>query len=515
MKVTATFFLLLAHLFIFYSLSFAQCSFSLGNDTTFCLSGSALSFTINGPAAYDLYLWNTSETTSSISINENGIYSCTASLLLGGDLVFNGNFSIGDTGFTTGYLDHTGGDVFATNTYAITTDPNTVHIGFMSFGDHTTGSGNMMVCNGAEVADHIVWEQTITVVPGTDYNFSAWATSVQNLSSYDAPARLQFSVNGVLIGSVYNLPLTGGDWTNFYADWNSGSASSAVIAIIDQNITGLNDFALDDIVFQKLCLFTDSITVNGIHPPDIHTAPTGLIPCSASTIALNSSSSTAGVSYNWAGTGIISGSTTPVPVINAAGTYVLTITEPVAGCKSTDSVTVIKFDSPHADYSSLPGETSNALIPVSFTDQSTIPSGIITSWYWNFGDASRDDTSVLQNPIHTFTADGIYHVLLAVESNNGCRDTIRYDYTVGSDIELPNVFTPNNDGKNDLLAFKNLEFFPGTSIEIYNRWGEKIYSNPDYHNDWNGEGFSDGIYYFTLTGPKLKEIKYGFVQMIH
>ena len=47
----------------------AQCSFNIGNDTSFCRNSIALNFTINGPSGYNLYLWNTGESTASITID--------------------------------------------------------------------------------------------------------------------------------------------------------------------------------------------------------------------------------------------------------------------------------------------------------------------------------------------------------------------------------------------------------------------------------------------------------------
>ena len=215
-----------------------------------------------------------------------------------------------------------------------------------------------------------------------------------------------------------------------------------------------------------------------------------------------------GANYVWSNT-----ATTQTISVSTGGPYAVHVNYN-NGCSAADSVFISSTDAPHANFITSPASTSNALMPVTFTDQSTISSGTITTWYWNFGDRSANNTSGLQNPTHIFANDGTYQILLAVQSNNGCWDTTRFNYVIGSDIIIPNVFTPNHDGKNDYLAFKNLEFFPGSSIEIYNRWGTKVYSNPDYHNDWNGDDQKEGVYYFVLKGNLLKEIKYGFFQII-
>jgi hypothetical protein len=103
----------------------------------------------------------------------------------------------------------------------------------------------------------VVWQQSITVVPHTDYDFSTWVATVLNTDPN--PAQLQFSINGVLIGPVFNANTTGNIWEQFHAVWNSGNATTALISIVNQNtIDEGNDFALDDIAFNEYCISKDS-----------------------------------------------------------------------------------------------------------------------------------------------------------------------------------------------------------------------------------------------------------------
>lgn len=216
-----------------------------------------------------------------------------------------------------------------------------------------------------------------------------------------------------------------------------------------------------------------------------------------------------GANYLWTTT-----DTSQSITVSGAGTYGVTITYS-NGCTAGDSAIVGVYDVPEANYTVLPVGTAFRETPVSFTDASSITTGTVTNWYWNFGDTSSDSVSFLENPSHTYSENGVYQVMLAVQSNNGCWDTIRYDYTIISDILVPNVFTPNGDGKNDLLEFKNLQFFPSTSLTVFNRWGKKIYKSSDYQNNWTGDGHSDGVYFFVLDGPNLKQPEKGFVQIFN
>jgi gliding motility-associated-like protein len=66
-------------------------------------------------------------------------------------------------------------------------------------------------------------------------------------------------------------------------------------------------------------------------------------------------------------------------------------------------------------------------------------------------------------------------------------------------VIIPNVLTPNNDNKNDLFVIKNLMEWDNRSITIMNRWGQVVYQNPDYKNDWDGGKVADGVYFGILN----------------
>lgn len=158
-------------------------------------------------------------------------------------LIANGDFSAGNTGFNTDYtytLTNSGA-----GQYGIGIDPDLWASVFDSFGDHTTGTDNMMFVNGATIADQVVWTQTVTVTPNTLYDFSGWVASLLDSSN---PAVLQLFVNGTQIGGDITASTTGSVWEQFSTQWNSGSNSSASLAIYDSNLAfSPNDFALDDL----------------------------------------------------------------------------------------------------------------------------------------------------------------------------------------------------------------------------------------------------------------------------
>lgn len=66
-------------------------------------------------------------------------------------------------------------------------------------------------------------------------------------------------------------------------------------------------------------------------------------------------------------------------------------------------------------------------------------------------------------------------------------------------IKVPNVITPNGDGKNDVLKIEGIELYKENTLSIFNRWGNEVYrSAGGYNNSWSGEGLNEGTYYYVL-----------------
>jgi len=79
---------------------------------------------------------------------------------------------------------------------------------------------------------------------------------------------------------------------------------------------------------------------------------------------------------------------------------------------------------------------------------------------------------------------------------------------------IPNVITPNNDDKNEYFVIEDLDTSLPNSLAIYNRWGSEVYKSADYQNDWNGNGLSDGIYFYVFVEAKTNQTLKGWVQII-
>lgn len=75
-------------------------------------------------------------------------------------------------------------------------------------------------------------------------------------------------------------------------------------------------------------------------------------------------------------------------------------------------------------------------------------------------------------------------------------------------ITIPNIFTPNGNTFNNYFEVHGLEDFPNSTLQIYNRWGNLVYENKNYQNNWDADGFADGTYFYILGVSELTGMKY-------
>lgn len=113
---------------------------------------------------------------------------------------------------------------------------------------------------------------------------------------------------------------------------------------------------------------------------------------------------------------------------------------------------------------------------------------------------------------YSFENAGIYNISLTVSNAAGCKDTASFEVQVSeSFLQVPNVFTPNGDGKNDefRVAYKSLLEFEG---HIYNRWGRRVFSWNDPAKGWdgtiNGRPASPGVYFYVIQAKGSDGVVY-------
>jgi hypothetical protein len=165
------------------------------------------------------------------------------------NLLTNGDFSSGNIGFSSGYSYVPSGVSQTPGTYGIQTNSQSFNPAYALFYDHTSGNGNMLLLDGSPGTTTIAWSETVSVMTNAQYTYSSWTTSSD---PYNMPT-LQFSINGIQVGSEITLSINSGQWQQFLVVWNSDATNSATLSMVDENPTGYtygNDFALDDFSFS-------------------------------------------------------------------------------------------------------------------------------------------------------------------------------------------------------------------------------------------------------------------------
>jgi gliding motility-associated-like protein len=268
------------------------------------------------------------------------------------------------------------------------------------------------------------------------------------------------------------------------------------------------------------CSNAATIAVNSSSTaPGFSAVAVGNFPCGVtnSTLQLGAASSSSNsISYSWSGGSIVSGSNTANPIINAGGIYTVVATDNITGCSSTATVAVF---SPTV-IANFTVDVSSGQAPLIVTFSNTSLGA--ANYTWTFGDGG---TSTSTNPVYTYTTPGTYTVVL-VSGNGICSDTHTMEIKVTGGLgTIPEIFTPNGDGKNDPFYIPGLDAYPNCTLQIYNRWGNMVYEAAPYKNDWDGTPNKSsmgkgklpvGAYFYILDLGDDKEperIRKGFVQL--
>jgi gliding motility-associated-like protein len=208
--------------------------------------------------------------------------------------------------------------------------------------------------------------------------------------------------------------------------------------------------------------------------------------------------------YSWTGPDGFSSNDSEIIIpdanINHSGTYTLTISSD--SCPNlTVPVNIEVYNYPEASFTYSLEPTCEGVKAELITT-----SPIYTGVEWYFSDGFSSNSPSLS---HVFNFNDTAIINLVVSTNN-CRDTVKLSvpmvYPDLISLPPPNVFTPNGDGQNDCFRLKTA---PGYSecyeMEIYNRWGRRVFKSEAGSTCWNGKDQQDqkdcapGVYYFVMT----------------
>jgi gliding motility-associated-like protein len=146
---------------------------------------------------------------------------------------------------------------------------------------------------------------------------------------------------------------------------------------------------------------------------------------------------------------------------------------------------------------------------------------LLDSALWNFGDlSSESNTSILVNPSHTYNASDTYVVQVVIWSN-GFIDTITDTVDVLSEgIFIPNAFSPNGDGVNDVYRVFGF-CFSDFELQIFNRWGSLVFQTTEVDQVWDGSykgvSLQPDIFVYKITyneSPESVQYKTGSIMLL-
>ena len=119
---------------------------------------------------------------------------------------------------------------------------------------------------------------------------------------------------------------------------------------------------------------------------------------------------------------------------------------------------------------------------------------------WTIGDVELNAMANLRLVVKATNYGAVTNtaVVSAFEEDKNMDNNTSSDTKTILGITIPNVFTPNGDGKNDAFVIPDLPSNVENEILIINRWGNSVYQKKNYHNEWTGEGLNEGTYFYIL-----------------
>ncbi|WP_167610986.1 gliding motility-associated C-terminal domain-containing protein [Maribellus sediminis] len=213
-----------------------------------------------------------------------------------------------------------------------------------------------------------------------------------------------------------------------------------------------------------------------------------------STVLLDGSASEGqNISYQWTteNGNIDEGATTAFPIVSQAGTYYLEVSDKF-GCTALDSVVVSRvIYAPIAnnDYDTTDFQSTVAIDVLAndeFTGSEPDINTLEIVQYPLNGNASVNyaNGTIDYTPGNNFVGSDLFEYRIC-NVDQLCDEAQVYVYISREDFLIPEAFTPNGDNINDFFEIKGIQYYPGNSITIINRWGKKVYEAKNYSINTN------------------------------
>ena len=336
------------------------------------------------------------------------------------------------------------------------------------------------------------------------------------VANYATPA-------GQCLGNSFNFKAGGSFLPTAAVSWSFGTNGvPATSTSLNPSVTfsqpGLQTVSLT--ISQLGCPASTYINTVDVYPiPFVTFTPDQTTGCPGQQICfVNNSLSNNPSTYQWTfGDGQSSTQQSPCKVYAAAGVYTVELqVTSLDGCTADSISQALVTISPSPTAAFTPNEATIQL-PVDTLGLTNLSLNA-TSYLWSFGILG---TSTNTNPSLTFTLPGNYPVVLRAYSSQGCADSVTGNIIVlpPTGYYIPNAFTPNGDGHNDLFYIELQEGVTVYKFEIFDRWGEKVHDGLfPWDGTYKGKPCPEGVYIYVvqigLSGQENGTIRKGSVTLM-
>lgn len=350
------------------------------------------------------------------------------------------------------------------------------------------------------------YQYRLTVAEGSNIGISNCrvASNPDTIIIRELPVANASNNGPVCENSQVLLSASGGEKYN----WSGPNGYSAVNAAPSLTSTLFAAGQYTVIISDAYGCQASASTTIAIKPKPVITLSNNKVICKGDSVQLESSG---GISYRWMAADGITDITSPNPFVKPAAsiTYSVVVAD-ADGCEANATVTVIVNTIPVANA----GPDKFILIGNNVALEGVVSDQNI-NFFWTPADFINNP--LIKNPV-TNTSRDITYTLHAV-STIGCgtaSDDVFVKVFAG--LNIPNAFSPNNDGKNDTWHIDALSAFPKAVLSVYNRYGQKIFESTGNKSNWEGnykgQQVGTGLYVYFINLNNGKPLIKGNVLLI-
>jgi gliding motility-associated-like protein len=305
-----------------------------------------------------------------------------------------------------------------------------------------------------------------------------------NISLAETPLNITTNSNITVVclsNFTINPTVSGGSGGNEYLwEYNGTSASSATLTL------STSEDMVIELLVEDQCGNSDQVVINVTLAAsnlnvNITASDTDVCPDENVLLTAGVTGAIGSPAYEWS----VAGSNANVTVSSPeTETYSITVTDD-CNFTATDSYTVEVLTQ------DFPLTTANQTVCFGVIAPNVADGGFTPYTYVYSADTLNNDGGDFM-ALYT----GYYYITVIDHCGNESTSQL---YVKPCSIIIPNIFTPDGDDTNEFFVIDGITGYPGSTFAVYNRWGNEVYRDEDYSNNWNGTDLEEGTYFYVLN----------------